>query len=69
MRTPARRLSRSLVWSIKPLAEKFGTTVNGKCWEKLLSRRQGENVMRDCPCPHLAGHKSMTDAAHVLSGF
>jgi len=57
------------VFSIKDLAAKFNTTVNAKCWEVICSGRADLNRMADCPCHNLAGHKTLTDAAHVLAGF
>jgi len=55
------------VWAIGQLAKAFNTTVDAKCWEVLCSGKS--NPLRDCPCPDRAGHKSATDAAHVLERY
>ena len=57
------------VWDVQCLAKKFGTTVNGKCWEFLCCQKLGANRLTVCPCPDAAGHKTSSDAAHVLKGF
>jgi hypothetical protein len=57
------------VWDVKCLAQKHGTSVGAKCWETICCARLGDNKLALCPCPNATGHKSASDAAHVLTGF
>ena len=57
------------VWDVAALCAKYGVHVDAKCFEVILCARSAKNKMGNCPAHTSNGHKTASDAAHVLPGF
>ena len=65
-------LSAGKVWTIggnDGLAKYYGVKVGDKCWPFILSRQLDKNKMSRCGKHTEAGHRTLTDARHVLKDF
>ena len=55
------------VHDVAKTAQRCQVAVEAKCWPPLLTRQTNKQAC--CPEPNKPGHRSPTDAAHVLPGF
>ena len=57
------------IYDVAALSKKLGVKFPDKCWEFLLSRKQGANRAKMCSHWGATGHATATDAAHTLASL